>query len=222
MLIVPGREGWVYLVVTTRPLTDAETKQLDELLEAGEPVNATCWIAPRIGTTSPWSSKATDILHVCGLTCVQRVERVRAYAGQPKHDRMTESVITRQEDLAKVVALGGAPRPLRAIADIREANQRLGLALAPDEIEYLIASYRELGREPTDVELMMFAQANSEHCRHKIFNAEWVGKDRSLFQMIKRTTQASPDGVLSAYRDNAAVVEGHAAARGQRAGARTG
>src|SRR5204863_5044485 len=122
-------------------------------------------------------------------------------------DRMTESVITSEADLAKV--LGGhsaEPRPLAFVplgsdgqATLRAASTRLGLALADDEIEYLVARYKELGRDPTDVELMMFAQANSEHCRHKIFNAEWyVGgkkQDQSLFQWIKRTTAAAPEGV---------------------------
>ncbi|MBL9018820.1 MAG: phosphoribosylformylglycinamidine synthase, partial [Myxococcales bacterium] len=140
-------------------------------------------------------------------------------------DRMTESVITDEADLARV--LGGhasEPRPLAfvalggdGIATLRAASTRLGLALADDEIEYLVARYRELGRDPTDVELMMFAQANSEHCRHKIFNAEWFvdGKpqDASLFQLIKRTHAAAPAGTLSAYKDNAAVIEGSTASR---------
>ncbi|MBA3500791.1 MAG: phosphoribosylformylglycinamidine synthase, partial [Deltaproteobacteria bacterium] len=139
-------------------------------------------------------------------------------------DRMTESVIVREADLEQVVQQGSRPRPLGfvklgtdGVATLRAASKRLGLALADDEIEYLVDAYAKLGRDPTDVELMMFAQANSEHCRHKIFNAEWFvdGKkqDRSLFQWIKETTAASPQGVLSAYTDNAAVVEGSTAER---------
>jgi phosphoribosylformylglycinamidine synthase len=143
---------------------------------------------------------------------------------------MTESVLTDAAALAAVVAVPGAPRPLgrvalgpvaagpaAAVAILAAASARLGLALADDELAYLVARYRDLGRDPTDVELMMFAQANSEHCRHKIFNAEWhvagVRAERSLFQMIRRSTEASPAGVLSAYKDNAAVVEGSAASR---------
>jgi phosphoribosylformylglycinamidine synthase len=187
------------------------------------------WIVPRLGTTSPWSSKATDIAHVCGLDVVARIERGveweltgngnTALVGAALADRMTESVITRPDDLRHVLSPAGEPRPLATarIGELREANRKLGLALADDEIEYLTSRYRELGRDPTDVELMMFAQANSEHCRHKIFNAEWTidgaKQDRSLFQWIKRTTEQTPDGVLSAYRDNAAVIEGHVAER---------
>ncbi|TMQ07709.1 MAG: phosphoribosylformylglycinamidine synthase, partial [Deltaproteobacteria bacterium] len=193
------------------------------------------FIAPRLGTTSPWSSKATDIAHVCGLSAIARIERCVAYTavgtglsalalGAALADRMTESVILHQAELARVVAHGGAPRPLGIVAlggdpaaTLRAANARLGLALADDEIAYLVERYRALGRDPTDVELMMFAQANSEHCRHKIFNAEFtLGGERqpaSLFQLIKRSTERAPEGVLSAYRDNAAVIEGVVAER---------
>jgi phosphoribosylformylglycinamidine synthase len=186
-------------------------------------------VVPRIGTISPWSSKATDIARSCGLAGVRRIERGIWYtiAGdandQPAlrralHDRMTESVLARSEDAALlfaraeprslgVVALGGDGR-----AALDRANAALGLALAPDEIAYLLDAYATLGRDPTDVELMMFAQANSEHCRHKIFNADFVvdgvAQPASLFKLIRRSTEASPGGVLSAYRDNAAVVEG--------------
>jgi phosphoribosylformylglycinamidine synthase len=234
---------WVHLVVAARPLTEVETAQLDRMLAYGPstttaaPVarlqtyeTASFWITPRIGTTSPWSSKATDIAHVCGLGAITRIERGiewrltgldldAAAVGAVLADRMTESVIVRESELAKVVAPGGAPRPLQfvalgadGVATLRVASQRLGLALADDEIEYLVTRYRELGRDPSDVELMMFAQANSEHCRHKIFNADWFIADqrqeRSLFAWIRRTTDAAPAGVLSAYKDNAAIVEG--------------
>ncbi len=217
--------AWLYLVDAARELTAAEAAQLDEMVQRGPAFAARLWIAPRLGTTSPWSSKATDIAHVCGLGAVRRIERVMAWTftgdGDPRHvgaalaDRMTESVLVSEGELAGVIAAAKGPRPLGVIRidELRTANTRLGLALSEDEIEYLTTRYRELGRDPTDVELMMFAQANSEHCRHKIFNAKWDGEERSLFQWIKRTTEAAPTGVLSAYRDNAAVIEGHAAAR---------
>ncbi|MDB4953421.1 MAG: purL [Myxococcales bacterium] len=238
---------WVHLVASSAPLTAEQEQQLEKMLAYGPvPVRAedmptraaaatTFLITPRIGTTSPWSSKATDIAHVCGLNEITRIERGlewivtgqgldAAKIGAALADRMTESVLTQDADLAKVIAEPGEPRPLQFVklgsdgqATLRQASNRLGLALADDEIEYLVTRYRELGRDPTDVELMMFAQANSEHCRHKIFNAEFyvggIKQEHSLFQWIKRTTQASPDGVLSAYKDNAAVVEGHAAER---------
>ena len=189
---------------------------------------------PRFGTVSPWSSKATDIAHVCGLGAVTRIERGVAYyivSSQPLsqaeraaiaaviHDRMTESVLDSIDAAAGLFA-HHAPQPLATVpvlaqgrAALERANAELGLALSDDEIDYLVAAFREqLRRDPTDVELMMFAQANSEHCRHKIFNADWIvdGKrsEKSLFGMIRNTHRVSPQGVLSAYRDNAAVIEG--------------
>jgi phosphoribosylformylglycinamidine synthase len=247
----PGIRGltarWVHLVVAARPLTDGEAGQLAEMLAygpadegpdvsaAGSGETVTFFVAPRLGTTSPWSSKATDIAHVCGLAAIARIERAIAYTavgtglsvaalGGALADRMTESVIGAEAELAAVVAPAGAPRPLGFVrlgadptATLTEASARLGLALAADEIAYLVGRYAELGRDPTDVELMMFAQANSEHCRHKIFNAEvHVAGERqadSMFQLIKRSTQRAPEGVLSAYKDNAAVVEGVVAER---------
>jgi phosphoribosylformylglycinamidine synthase len=191
-------------------------------------------VVPRIGTISPWSSKATDVAHNCGLGRVRRVERGIWYtvAGQVHdepalraalHDRMTESVLASETEAEHLFA-HAQPRPLQSIdllgggrGAIEVANLSLGLALAPDEIDYLAESFRALGRNPTDVELMMFAQANSEHCRHKIFNADFIldgeKQPQSLFQMIRRSTLASPTGVLSAYKDNAAVVEGPEADR---------
>ena len=238
---------WVHFIGSDRPLTTSEEKQLDEMLAYGPTpgigpdlttrlVEATTFlITPRLGTTSPWSSKATDIARVCGLSSITRIERGAecsvvganldlAKIGAAISDRMTESVITEERDLERVIAAPGEPRPLQFVrlgadgqATLHQASQRLGLALAADEIEYLVKRYSELGRDPTDIELMMFAQANSEHCRHKIFNAEFylagIKQEHSLFQWIKRTTHAAPDGVLSAYTDNAAVVEGHAAER---------
>src|SRR5499427_4145293 len=186
-------------------------------------------VVPRLGTVSPWSSKATDIAHSCGLARVKRIERAILYVivgevvdeaalRRALHDRMTESVLERTADAARLFE-HAAPRPLTRVAlgsggraVLERANETLGLALSPDEIGYLVDAYRGLGRDPTDVELMMFAQANSEHCRHKIFNAQLIvdgqPQPQSLFQMIQRSTEASPGGVLSAYKDNAAVIEG--------------
>lgn len=187
-------------------------------------------VAPRIGTQSPWSSKATDIARNCGLAMITRLERAVCWSFASAdesgwaalipliHDRMTESVLP---NAAAFLAVHTPElRPLTTVALGREGrhaldaiNQRLGLALAPDEIDYLVDAYRELGRNPTDAELMMFAQANSEHCRHKIFNASWeldgVAQSQSLFSLIRATHAAHPNHVLSAYRDNAAVTRGY-------------
>lgn len=190
-------------------------------------------VVPRLGTVSPWSSKATDILHICGLQSIERMERGIAYTltggtwtpalWSSIHDRMTETVLTNLHD-AKKLFHHGSPRTMSYVpllADgkeaLEQANQELGLALSDDEIDYLVANYQELGRDPSDVELMMFAQANSEHCRHKIFNASWTldqeAQDLSLFAMIKNTYKHHSKGMLSAYHDNAAVMEGHTANR---------
>jgi phosphoribosylformylglycinamidine synthase len=223
---------------------DADTASLDlsklcEVIEAvpGEPAMAALWVVPRLGTRSPWSSKATDILRGCGFP-VQRIERGVAFdlEGAPLpgseewravtralHDPMTQSVITSLAD-ASALFETGAPAPLERIelggdaaAALAAANARLGLALAPDEIQYLAESYAALGRDPTDAELMMFAQANSEHCRHKVFNAgftlDGAKQDMSLFAMIRNTHAKSPAHTLSAYKDNAAVIEGNGAQR---------
>ena len=190
-------------------------------------------VTPRVGTESPWSSKAADILRVCGLSSIARLERgtlyqvgcsapltdpeLQAMAAQV-HDRMTESAWIDQEEPAALFHHGPA-RPLRSVALLRQghaalahANEKWGLALSADEIDYLVAAFRELRRDPTDAELMMFAQANSEHCRHKIFNARFVidgvNMPLSLFAMIRATHERNSYGVLSAYRDNAAVMEG--------------
>ncbi|MEO8508249.1 MAG: phosphoribosylformylglycinamidine synthase [Betaproteobacteria bacterium] len=200
----------------------------------------TALVVPRPGTISPWSSKATDIARNCGLAAVTRIERGIVYriasvggvalAAADRvallpllHDRMTEAVFDDVADGAQLFA-HFAPRPLTTIpllaegrAALERANGELGLALAGDEIEYLDQSFRRLRRDPTDVELMMFAQANSEHCRHKIFNADWivdgVPQDLSLFGMIRQTHSAHPGGTVVAYADNAAVMEGTLAAR---------
>jgi phosphoribosylformylglycinamidine synthase len=193
------------------------------------------WVVPRLGTISPWSSKATDIARICGLAAVRRIERGIAWtlagvdaagaleAAAPLHDRMTESVLTHIEHAAGLFERA-EPRPFERVPLLEKgreallaADATLGLALAEDEVDYLAERYRALGRDPSDVELMMFAQANSEHCRHKIFNAEWfIDGERqpdTLFGMIRHTTERSPDGVLSAYHDNAAVMAGSEAGR---------
>ncbi len=189
-------------------------------------------VIPRIGTISPWSSKATDIAHICGLP-IHRIERGKVFeiAATRKllteeieqivpllHDRMTETCLGDFPE-ERVLFAEHVPRPLQTIglleggrAALERANVELGLALSHDEIEYLIDRFGEMGRDPTDVELMMFAQANSEHCRHKVFNADWIidsePAPKSLFQMIRNTHAKSPEGVLSAYKDNAAIVAG--------------
>ncbi|MBN8411694.1 phosphoribosylformylglycinamidine synthase [Halomonas cupida] len=198
----------------------------------------TLLVVPRVGTQSPWSSKATDIARNCGLTQIKRLERGIRYRlsvrGELKqahfdaivaglHDRMTETVLHDSADAATLFA-HHEPAPLGQVdvleggrSALETANRELGLALAEDEIDYLVDAFVELGRNPSDVELMMFAQANSEHCRHKIFNADWLidgeAQSHSLFKMIKNTYQASPEGILSAYSDNAAVIQGSEARR---------
>ncbi len=195
-------------------------------------------VVPRLGTISPWSSKATDIFHNCGLSQISRVERgVRWYVDCPEefaldelgsllHDRMTESLLletgrqSRDDQALSVLFRGVQPRMLShvdllhgGISSLEDANETLGLALSVDEIHYLFQAYTGLDRNPTDVELMMFAQANSEHCRHKIFNADWTidgeAQKLSLFGMIRNThAWINGKGILSAYSDNAAVIEG--------------
>jgi phosphoribosylformylglycinamidine synthase len=218
-----------------------ETERLQRLLTYGpryEPAKdrgQSLWVMPRLGTTSPWSSKATDIALVCGLDKLRRVERgiefcvessgqlpttVLQQLAEVLRDRMTESVFTDSSALQNLFAQE-IPRPLvtvsRARASLDAANVTLGLALSGEEIQYLQNSFEGLGRDPTDVELMMFAQANSEHCRHKIFNAAFTidgaAQEKSMFAMIRNTHAHAPAGVLSAYRDNAAVVVGSEAQR---------
>jgi len=207
-------------------------------LEPATARGALVLVVPRPGTISPWSSKATDIAHVCGLDLVQRIERGIEYRidldgtlerhallelAAPLYDRMTEEALADFDGVRQLFSTH-EPRPLKAIplgqsgrAALEAANREMGLALSPDEIDYLVEAYARLGRDPTDVELMMFAQANSEHCRHKIFNADWVvdgePQPKSLFAMIRNTHACSPQGVLSAYKDNAAVIEGPEGAR---------
>ena len=238
---------WIHFVDTNRDLSKSELDVLGKLLTYGARVPESLHapdrgqkilVTPRLGTESPWSSKATDIVHVCGLDAVTRVERGTLYflestaplamaelerlAGH-LHDRMTESV---WPDSLEPVGLfhSAPPRHLRHVAlgesgheALARANREWGLALSSDEIDYLVQAFRKLGRDPTDVELMMFAQANSEHCRHKIFNAQFIidgeAMPQSLMAMIRATYARNSAGVLSAYRDNAAVIEGASATR---------
>ncbi|MCQ4265767.1 phosphoribosylformylglycinamidine synthase [Pseudomonas stutzeri] len=219
-----------------------EQQVLTRLLKYGpsvpvqEPAGRLFLVVPRFGTISPWSSKASDIAHNCGLEKIQRLERGIAYYVQGElsdsdaalvaaalHDRMTQLVLGRFEEAANLFS-HAQPKPLTAVdvlgggrAALEKANVELGLALAEDEIDYLVQAFTGLARNPHDIELMMFAQANSEHCRHKIFNASWdidgESQDKSLFGMIKNTYQLHNEGVLSAYKDNAAVIVGSVAGR---------
>jgi len=230
-------------------LTDADQTVLRQLLTYGpaahhvEDEGSLFLVVPRPGTISPWASKATDIAHNCGLRSVQRIERgiayyishigdmndaARAMIHRAIHDRMVETVFHHLGEAEQLFGIH-QPRPLTTIDILIEgklalinANRDLGLALADDEIDYLVESFKKLQRNPTDVELMMFAQANSEHCRHKIFNASWIidgqEQERSLFKMIKNTHENNlhknnGEGVLSAYSDNAAVIVGSKAGR---------
>ncbi len=232
----------IYLINARQALSQEELNKLTKLLLATETVvqapenQQAFWVVPRLGTISPWASKASDIVHNCGMSAVISVEKAIRfdvqYSGigctEPAwlnllHDRMTQSVLRNVEELKNVFS-HGEPEPLNTIpvaemgrTALEQANQSLGLALATDEIDYLLNTYQSLQRDPTDVELMMFAQANSEHCRHKIFTGEWIidgqKQDMALFPMIKNTKEKSPEGVLSAYHDNSSVIKGSTAAR---------
>ena len=195
-------------------------------------------VIPRIGTISPWSSKATEILHNCGINWVDRIERGFCFhfgeqkaknkkellnLGKLLSDRMTQEVIVDVKETSSIFS-SQKPGPFKEIdifssglKELEESNLNLGLALNEDEIQYLYENYKETNSNPTDAELMMFAQANSEHCRHKIFNADWSidgsSVPNSLFEMIRNTHKVNPSGVLSAYEDNAAILEGHESTR---------
>ncbi|GAA4088496.1 phosphoribosylformylglycinamidine synthase [Zhongshania borealis] len=235
---------YIHLVDTAVALDSERTAVLSQLLQYGpraafvEGDGLSFFVVPRPGTISPWSSKASDIARNCGLDMISRVERgvlYRVDLSAPLqdaereillaaiHDRMVESVLSGPDE-AQVLFSRQAPKPLEAVDVLSggrnalvAANSELGLALAEDEIDYLLESFLQLGRNPSDVELMMFAQANSEHCRHKIFNADWTidgeAQSHSLFGMIKNTYKLGGEDVLSAYSDNAAVVKGHRAGR---------
>ena len=233
---------FAHFAEVTGVLNADEEQVLARLLKYGpsvpvqEPSGRLFLTIPRFGTISPWSSKASDIARNCGLAKIQRIERGLAFyvSGQLNaadaqtvaellHDRMTQLVLENMEGAAALFS-HAQPKPLTAVdilgggrAALEKANVELGLALAEDEIDYLVTSFNGLGRNPHDIELMMFAQANSEHCRHKIFNASWdidgESQDKSLFGMIKNTYQMHSEGVLSAYKDNASVIVGHTAGR---------
>ncbi len=224
-------------VATT--LTVDEQAKLTSLLTYGptiaehEPKGLLLLVTPRPGTISPWSSKSTDIARNCGLTSIKRLERGTAYYVESSsaltmsqlselkallHDRMMEVVLDNVE-AAAALFIQAQPAAVKSVdilvggrQALEQANLTLGLALAEDEIDYLVENFTKLGRNPNDIELMMFAQANSEHCRHKIFNADWtidgVDQPKSLFKMIKNTYEHNHEHVLSAYKDNAAVMEG--------------
>ncbi len=237
---------FVHLVVTDGALDAAGRERFEALLSYGEPfeapaakASAAVVVTPRLGTVSPWASKATDIAHNCGLA-LRRVERVTQYhlklkapllgkapvlegealaaAAGPLHDRMTESVLATVDQAASLFSELPA-QPMATVdvlaqgrAALEAANTGFGLALAEDEIDYLVDAFTKLGRNPSDVELMMFAQANSEHCRHKIFNADFTidgaAQPQSLFSMIRHTERQNPQHTVIAYADNASVMEG--------------
>jgi len=236
---------FVHLVATDAAPTPTEQERLAALLTYGDPYagpedGAVLIVTPRLGTLSPWASKATDIARNCGIA-IRRVERITEYRVSLKagllgkapeltaeqlaqvaallHDRMTESVVA-DRSAAAALFTELQPAPMEHVdvlaggrAALEAANTRFGLALADDEIDYLVTAFTGLARNPTDVELMMFAQANSEHCRHKIFNAQFtidgVAQDKSLFGMIRNTHQLAPQHTVIAYSDNASVMEGH-------------
>ncbi|MCC6072518.1 phosphoribosylformylglycinamidine synthase [Massilia sp. GCM10020059] len=244
---VQGR--FYHFIDTSAPLSAQDTERLGAMLTYGEPAAAgqegaseEFFVIPRLGTISPWASKATDIAHNCGMTHVHRIERGIAYTVYLKqgmlgigavkklgadeaiavagllHDRMTETVLRHADEASNLFSELEA-RPLESIdvlgagkAALENANTELGLAMSDDEIDYLHDAFTKAQRNPTDVELMMFAQANSEHCRHKIFNADWIidgeKQPKSLFQMIKNTHQLNPRGTVVAYSDNSSIIEG--------------
>ena len=237
--IVHIQAAYIHFIDLNDELIGDQLSQLDSLLDYDVPAQiagddqATFLVVPRSGTISPWSSKASEIAQRCGLVAIKRIERgiqfyIKTASGLTLsiehsainallHDRMTQQILSAESE----PDLFGQhrPQPLQTVAIIEQgraallvANTKLGLALSDDEIDYLIDSFQDLGRDPTDVELMMFAQANSEHCRHKIFNANWtidgVEQAETLFGMIRNTAEQSPEGIISAYSDNASVAEG--------------
>ena len=230
----------IYLLATEQPLKSTDQQRMAQLLDAPiSPAAAlaagiSCVVSPRMGTVSPWASKATDIARNCGFT-LRRLERLTEFhllGVQPSlsapvtsalhallHDRMTESVWSDRQEAQSLLAT--LPAQALAFVDLKQggrraleqANTEWGLALAEDEIDYLLQAFKQLDRNPSDAELMMFAQANSEHCRHKIFNAEFVvdgqAQSHSLFGMIRNTHKLNPQHTVVAYADNAAVMKGH-------------
>lgn len=236
-----------YFVATTQALTPKRQQQLEALLPGSRltelPSSSamfSCWVVPRFETISPWSSKATDIAHICGLAAIARIERGIFYEitltnnvfndddkekiSMVLHDPMIETVIIEDDEKLAHLFQQEPPRTFKTIDVINKgaealmsANKAMGLALSDTEITYLVNTFQNLSRNPTDVELMMFAQVNSEHCRHKRFNAQWIidgqARDQTLFSMIKNTYAQHPNQVLIAYKDNAAVLKGHTTKR---------
>lgn len=237
---------YVHLIDCAQPLSDEQQQVLSKILTYG-PVDSghgeqgeLFLVVPRVGTISPWATKATNIAHNCGLTQIHRIERGIAYyiasasgaafsdaersaIAALIHDRMMQVVLSDFDAAAELFSTQ-QPAPFKTIAlstggraALERANVELGLALSPEEMDYLLESFANLGRDPSDIELYMFAQMNSEHCRHKVFNAKWEidgeEQEKSLFGMVRNTFEATPDYVLSAYRDNAAVMEGSVAGR---------
>lgn len=229
------RAEFIHFVDVEGEISGDHETQLMELLRygsryEGDETGELFLVVPRLGTTSPWSSKATDIAHNTGLGQVKRIERGIAYyiesagllnreaVAAELHDRMTDTVLGSVAD-AHLMFDELEPKPFVTVdvlgggrAALETADKELGLALDTDEIDYLVTAYEELDRNPTDVELMMFGLVNSEHCRHKIFNADWVidgeKQPKSLFKMIRNTYENHSDDILSAYSDNAAVLRG--------------
>lgn len=232
---------FTHFAFSDAPLNEAQQQTLKQILTYGpqaqleKPIGQLFLVVPRIGTISPWASRATDIAHNCGLSNVLRIERGIAFYittadNKPLsdtekaafkaiiHDRMTETVLSSIDD-AQQLFHSAEPKPFNTV-DILQggktaldiANNEMGLALSPDEVDYLVENFSKIGRNPTDVELMMFAQANSEHCRHKIFNADWVidgeQQDISLFGMIRNTHKLNPGHTVVAYSDNSSIVAG--------------
>ena len=241
--VLVNARHWYFVELESMALAESDAALLDRILglgeAAGEPDDSAqqrLLVVPRLGTISPWSSKATDIAQHCALPMVERIERGVAYYFKTRngkalseaerrallpllHDRMTESVLDGFDGVAEKIFRHGTPAPLSTVdilsggkAALEAANREMGLALSADEIGYLVENFHKLERNPTDVELMMFAQANSEHCRHKIFNADWIIDDEqqpcSLFGMIRNTHKLHPGGTVVAYSDNSSVIEG--------------
>ena len=232
---------FTHFIFSDSVLSNSQQQTLEQILTYGpqaqseEPFGQLFLVVPRIGTISPWASRATDIAHNCGIENVLRIERGIAYFiktvnNKPLseaektafkaaiHDRMTEAVLNNLSD-AQQLFHSAEPKPLNTVdilqggkTALNTANSEMGLALSPDEVDYLVENFRKIGRNPTDVELMMFAQANSEHCRHKIFNADWVidgeVQDISLFGMIRNTHKLNPGYTVVAYSDNSSIVAG--------------
>ena len=225
---------FIHFINCQTELTKIENQTLKKLLNYSKAINPksieTITIVPRFGTISPWSSKASDILNICGLNKITRIERgiIYHFAKKIKNkkavlsilmDKMTESELKIDDDFTNIFDSFN-PAPIKAIEVLKQgknalkkANEELGLALSDDEIDYLVTNFKKLNRDPYDIEIMMFAQANSEHCRHKIFNANWTidnnKKANSLFKMIKNTYKQNPQGLLSVYSDNSAVMQGY-------------